>query len=65
MLVDRFDESGIRSLAFGLGVDYEALSHDNKRDLSQALVTEAARDDKLEELEALIRRDRPEAFSSD
>jgi hypothetical protein len=46
-------------------VDYEALSHDNKRDLSQALVTEAARDDKLEELEALIRRDRPEAFSSD
>ena len=54
-----FNDSELRDLCFELGVDYDNLSGDNKRDKARELVEWMKRYDRLEELTELLTNKRP------
>lgn len=59
ILISRFNESELRDLCFVLDVDYDALGGDDKADKARELVLYLARLDRVPELAATIRRQRP------
>ena len=59
-LISLFDKEEIRTLCFGLDVDYDGLRGKGKGAKARELVTLMKRTGRLAELEAAIRRERPD-----
>ncbi len=65
LLVERFNDSELRTLCFDLNVDYECLSGPGKADKARELVDYCRRYDQLEELVRVGKKQRPDvAWSS-
>lgn len=60
MLVDRFDDTELRTLCFDLDVDYDGLSGEGKADKARELIAYLARRDRLAELVERGRQARPD-----
>ena len=59
ILVERFSESELRDLCFDLGIDYETLGGDNKRDKARELLLFGERHDRTLELFMAVNNARP------
>ena len=58
-LIDRFDLSGLKDLAFDLGVDFQLFSHQTKGDIARELITFFERRAALSRLVVEVTRRRP------
>jgi hypothetical protein len=62
VLSDYFNKGELRDLCFELGIDYDDLDGDTRRDKARELVAFARRHGRLDELEQAVLRARPKAF---
>jgi len=59
ILIDYFDEEELRTLCFDLGVDYDSLRGEGKAARARELVALVERTDRMANLEAAVRHERP------
>lgn len=63
VLADSFNNGELRDLCFELGIEYDDLMGETRRDKARELVAFARRRDRLIEFERAVLRARPKAFS--